>query len=65
MTEPRDLQRERLTTAAAADGEPEGIPDLDVPGDDADAVRGGLNVDGAAEESKNNAPSPIPIPYPL
>ena len=64
MTQPRDMQRERLTAAATADREPEVIPDLEVPRDDADAVGGGLNVGGVAEEPKNNAPSPIPIPYP-
>jgi hypothetical protein len=45
MTEPRDKHDDRRTDAATADREPEVRPelirDLDVPGDDDDAIRGG------------------------
>jgi hypothetical protein len=63
MTSPREQRA--AGTAATAVTEPEVIEDLDVTGDEADAVGGGLNVGGVAGEPKGNSPGPIPIPYPL
>jgi hypothetical protein len=46
MTEPREMQRQRQTTATATDRDPEVRPeviqDLDVTGADADNIAGGV-----------------------
>jgi hypothetical protein len=58
VTEPRGKHDDRQTGAATADREPEVRPeviaDLDIPGDDADVMGGGLRSDTCCERISMN-----------